>query len=197
MASFSIGPFPLGPRTIHPVLPSSSSASSSSSSPPLVFTRQDPPRFLSPSALEPRPVSGRFFFLSLSLRGSADRLEAVAGSAAPLWCRPSGRALVLRIGDISSVFVVVFCLFLFHFGVQMVTECIAGEGKTKGSPKSLKGAMKVIKKLKGRIGLGRFLLINFRFVAFQLNYSRRRYFNSCRVSSHCNSAYRVIITMLI
>lgn len=38
---------------------------------------------------------------------------------------------------------------------QMVTELITTDsGKTKSSPKSLKGAMKVIKKLKGRIGLG-------------------------------------------
>ena len=41
---------------------------------------------------------------------------------------------------------------------SMVTELISHqeEGKTlsKSSPKSLKGAMKVIKKLKGRIGLG-------------------------------------------
>nr|CAG4650842.1 EOG090X03H5 [Simocephalus serrulatus] len=37
----------------------------------------------------------------------------------------------------------------------MVTELItADSGKTKASPKPLKGAMKVIKKLKGRIGLG-------------------------------------------
>lgn len=37
----------------------------------------------------------------------------------------------------------------------MVTELITTDsGKTKSSPKSLKGAMKVIKKLKGRIGLG-------------------------------------------
>jgi hypothetical protein len=37
----------------------------------------------------------------------------------------------------------------------MVTELITSDsGKTKSSPKSLKGAMKVIKKLKGRIGLG-------------------------------------------
>lgn len=41
---------------------------------------------------------------------------------------------------------------------QMVTELItADSGKTKASPKPLKGAMKVIKKLKGRIGLGEFL----------------------------------------
>jgi hypothetical protein len=39
----------------------------------------------------------------------------------------------------------------------MVTELITSDsGKTKSSPKSLKGAMKVIKKLKGRIGLGEF-----------------------------------------
>ena len=39
---------------------------------------------------------------------------------------------------------------------SMVTELITcDEGKTtKGGQKSLKGAMKVIKKLKGRIGLG-------------------------------------------
>ena len=43
-----------------------------------------------------------------------------------------------------------------RFG-QMVTELItADSGKTKASPKPLKGAMKVIKKLKGRIGLGEF-----------------------------------------
>nr|CAG4638338.1 EOG090X03H5 [Cyclestheria hislopi] len=36
----------------------------------------------------------------------------------------------------------------------MVTELISCEGKSKGKEKSLKGAMKVIKKLKGRIGLG-------------------------------------------
>nr|CAG4642396.1 EOG090X03H5 [Evadne anonyx] len=62
----------------------------------------------------------------------------------------------LRIGDIfGGFFVFGFSFrFRFRFGVQMVTECIASEGKSKGSPKSLKGAMKVIKKLKGRIGLG-------------------------------------------
>ena len=44
----------------------------------------------------------------------------------------------------------------------MVTELItADSGKTKASPKPLKGAMKVIKKLKGRIGLGEFMLILF------------------------------------
>ena len=39
---------------------------------------------------------------------------------------------------------------------SMVTELItcSDQGKTKSGPKSLKGAMKVIKKLKGRIGLG-------------------------------------------
>ena len=38
----------------------------------------------------------------------------------------------------------------------MVTELITCEGKkSKGGQKPLKGAMKVIKKLKGRIGLGR------------------------------------------
>jgi hypothetical protein len=44
----------------------------------------------------------------------------------------------------------------------MVTELITSDsGKTKSSPKSLKGAMKVIKKLKGRIGLGEFSIFLF------------------------------------
>ena len=65
-------------------------------------------------------------------------------------------AWLFSLVDIALVFDLFqfFLLSWFLFGVQMVTECIAGEGKTKGSPKSLKGAMKVIKKLKGRIGLG-------------------------------------------
>lgn len=54
----------------------------------------------------------------------------------------------------------------------MVTELItADSGKTKASPKTLKGAMKVIKKLKGRIGLGEFLFLPLpNFVLFPMRF---------------------------
>lgn len=64
----------------------------------------------------------------------------------------------------------------------MVTELITTDsGKTKSSPKSLKGAMKVIKKLKGRIGLGEssyflyFFWVVVSFLLYLYYFAREKY----------------------